>query len=116
MTTSSKSTAGPGSQAIVIGIRPGIDSNPELETIDLTNAQNVLVQTPHTANMQGLLLAAECPNGDLLCKKDTPYPDGLGGVGTKEALVWFQESVGLEPTAICDGKTWAFLILSPSEA
>jgi peptidoglycan hydrolase-like protein with peptidoglycan-binding domain len=82
-----------------------------LEQIDLSHASNSNpVSTPHTDNMQGLLLAADAPNAAALVRPGTAYPDGVAGQGTKDMLIWFQKSKGLAADGICGPRTWTALI------
>jgi peptidoglycan hydrolase-like protein with peptidoglycan-binding domain len=75
-----------------------------MDTIDLQNAQNVLVQGRHVDNLQGLLRGTRNPAWD-------PGPiDGLGGSRTRAAVVAFQQANGLAADAIVGRLTWTRLI------
>ncbi len=79
----------------------------KMQTIDLRG--KLPVRGGHVDNMQGLLLAAQCPNPKALVGSNG-CPDGEAGQGTKDQLTWFQRMKGLEADSVCGERTWAALI------
>ena len=75
-----------------------------MDTIDLRNADEVVVKGRHVDNLQGLLKATRVPHWD-------PGPvDGLGGPRTRESVRMFQVSNQLAPDVIVGPLTWGRLI------